>query len=514
MKRQLGIHTKLLSIVGLLTGISIALVISTWTFLSDQKGDASTINIAGRQRMLSQKLTKEALLLANGATAQREALRSTLALLETSHRALMEGDAKLGLGPTTDAAALAQMQPVDKLAKALAQQARIVMDREPKSAEFDAALQALVAASAPFVVEMNKAVDLYQQSADRKLTMLQTGLAIGAAVAGLISVLTWLVMGAVVTRPIERVAAELNAATQQTLSASQQVSASSQALAQASSEQAANLEETSSAIEEISTLTQQNASSALKAEGLVDHASASVKGSADAMERMVAAINAIKESSDKTAMIVRTIDEIAFQTNLLALNAAVEAARAGDAGRGFAVVAEEVRNLAIRSAEAARDTSSLIADSQDRAHQGVAMSSEVKALLAKTETSVQEVHTLMRELSAASRQQEKGLTEINQATSQMDQVVQGNAATAEQTAAAAEELSAQAESMAAIVRNMMRFVRGGNGGAVHGAAAFQGIEAGHAQALAGPAPHPGHPVHPGHPGHPVHQGQPARLKLQ
>src|SRR5262249_12105503 len=129
-------------------------------------------------------------------------------------------------------------------------------------------------------------------------------------------------------------------------------------------EQAASVEETSASLEEIAGMTRQNAEHAANVEDLARRTQDTTKRGGEAMTRMEAAIQSIKEGSDKTAKIIKTIDEIAFQTNLLALNAAVEAARAGDAGRGFAVVAEEVRSLAIRSAEAAKDTSSLIDDSQ------------------------------------------------------------------------------------------------------------------------------------------------------
>ncbi|HUJ76070.1 MAG TPA: methyl-accepting chemotaxis protein, partial [bacterium] len=224
--------------------------------------------------------------------------------------------------------------------------------------------------------------------------------------------------------------------------------------------QAASLQETSSSIAEISSHTRANAESATQTEGLVDQVSHNVEGSVQALERMVAAIKGIKAASDKTAQIVRTINEIAFQTNLLALNAAVEAARAGDAGRGFAVVAEEVRNLAIRCATAANDTSGLIADSQERSQQGVTVTEEVSGLLVKTRSSVGQVRAIMKDLAESSRKQQVALTEISAAVEEMDKSVQSNAATSEETAAAAEELASQAESMGGMVHELMTLVRG------------------------------------------------------
>jgi len=179
------------------------------------------------------------------------------------------------------------------------------------------------------------------------------------------------------------------------------------------------------------------------------------------MVQMAEAIGAIKESADRTARIVKTIDEIAFQTNLLALNAAVEAARAGDAGRGFAVVAEEVRNLATRSATAAKDTGTLIENSQQRAGQGVSATERVKGLLEAIRAAVEEAHVLIEGVSRTSEDQRRGVNAISAAFGQMDEVTQSAAASAEQTAASAEELSAQADSMRAMVNQLHRLVRGG-----------------------------------------------------
>ena len=156
------------------------------------------------------------------------------------------------------------------------------------------------------------------------------------------------------------------------------------------------------------------------------------------------AIQKIKASSDETAKIIKTIDEIAFQTNLLALNAAVEAARAGEAGMGFAVVAEEVRNLAMRSAEAAKNTAELIDGSQTNADNGVAVTTEVSEILKEIAVSSQKVKQLIGEVSAASDEQAQGINQVNAAITQMDQVTQSSAANAEESASASEELSSQA----------------------------------------------------------------------
>ncbi len=185
------------------------------------------------------------------------------------------------------------------------------------------------------------------------------------------------------------------------------------------------------------------------------------------MSRMSEAIGEIKRSSDETAKIVKTIDEIAFQTNLLALNAAVEAARAGDAGKGFAVVAEEVRNLAMRSAEAAKDTSALIEGSQKNADNGVTVTEEAAKSLREITDNIQKVAQLVGEVTAASNEQSEGIDQINTAVAQLDKVTQSSAANAEESASASEEMSGQAQELKAAVGTLVALVGGagsnGNG---------------------------------------------------
>jgi methyl-accepting chemotaxis protein len=170
-------------------------------------------------------------------------------------------------------------------------------------------------------------------------------------------------------------------------------------------------------------------------------------------------------SSDETAKIIKTIDEIAFQTNILALNAAVEAARAGEAGMGFAVVADEVRNLAQRSAQAAKETATKIEGSLTRTTQGVEISAKVAASLDEITAKVRQVDELVAEVAGASREQTEGITQINIAVGQMDKVTQSNAANAEESAAAAEELNAQAETMKQSVGELQQLVDGHRQGA-------------------------------------------------
>lgn len=264
----------------------------------------------------------------------------------------------------------------------------------------------------------------------------------------------------VVIRPIKGVIRSLRESSSRVKSASQQVSASGQELAEGANEQAANLEEVAASMEQMSSMVNQNAAHTEEANGLAQSARQDAEKGVEAMERMSEAIEQIKVSSDEMAKIIKTIDDIAFQTNLLALNAAVEAARAGEAGKGFAVVAEEVRNLAQRSADAARSTSDLIEESQQKSDRGVAVSHEVAAVLTKITESSGNMATLIQEIAAASREQSDGIVQINNALSHLDQLTQRNSANAEESAASGEELAHEDANMRSVIDELIQMVEG------------------------------------------------------
>ncbi len=238
---------------------------------------------------------------------------------------------------------------------------------------------------------------------------------------------------------------------EQVTSASGQIASSSQQVAEGASEQASSLEETSSSLEEMSGMTKQNADNTQQAKGLSENTRASADKGADAMSKMMDSMGKIKSAAEGTAEIIKDINEIAFQTNLLALNAAVEAARAGDAGRGFAVVAEEVRNLAGRAKDAAKNTEELIKQSVSLADDGEKISTDVNGNLTEIVESVGKVTDLVGEITVASQEQSRGIDQVNKAMAQMDKVVQQSAANSEESSSAAEELSGQAQELAAMV---------------------------------------------------------------
>jgi len=288
----------------------------------------------------------------------------------------------------------------------------------------------------------------------------------GLAIAIVVAILLGVVITRGITGPLTRVITSLTSNSEQVGAAAGQVAQSSQGMAAGVSEQASSLEETSASLEELTSMTKQNAENATQAKSLANVANSCADKGVVAMKKMSTAIDDIKKSSDETAKIIKTIDEIAFQTNLLALNAAVEAARAGDAGKGFAVVAEEVRNLAQRSAEAAKSTSAMIEGSVHNSENGVQISREVEESLGEIAQAAGRVNNLVGEIAAASNEQARGIEQINTAISQMDQVTQKNAAESEESAAAAEELTAQAHEMTRMVGELVSMVRGANG--MHG----------------------------------------------
>jgi signal transduction histidine kinase len=258
--------------------------------------------------------------------------------------------------------------------------------------------------------------------------------------------------------PIGRVIASLREGSARMAAASDQISSASRSLADGASEQAASLEETSASLEEIASMTRRNADNAREAKELATQMRGAADTGADDMREMSIAMEALKNSSDNISKIIKTIDEIAFQTNILALNAAVEAARAGEAGMGFAVVAEEVRNLAQRSAQAARETAEKIEDSVEKSRAGAGLGARVETRLAEIVRRAREVDELVAGIATASREQSQGINQVNTAVTQMDKVTQGNAATAEESASASEELEHQAQALEWAVVDLVALV--------------------------------------------------------
>ncbi len=277
---------------------------------------------------------------------------------------------------------------------------------------------------------------------------------------------------------LRKLVADIVNASQNLSQAVSEISSGNQNLSQRTSEQASSLEEIASTIEEATATIKQNADNAQETNALANRAAEMADQGGGLAEEAVGSINDINDSSKKIGEIISVINEIAFQTNLLALNAAVEAARAGEQGRGFAVVAGEVRNLAQRSGNAAKEISELIKDSQSRVERGTELVNKSGEALREIIESIRKVSQMVSEIAAASDEQKQGIDQINTAVTEMDTMTQQNASLVEETASASEEMASQAQELLSMVQQF-KLEEDGNGRGAFSADTGTGRTAGH-----------------------------------
>jgi methyl-accepting chemotaxis protein len=320
-----------------------------------------------------------------------------------------------------------------------------------------AANKVLEAAQGTSAANMEK-TNSVAEDAVNSLSTAATVMLIGLGAAALLGCLLGFFITRSITKPINRIVQTLTEGSLMVAEASNQVNASATSLAEGASEQASSLEETSSALEEMASMTRNNAENAKQANQLVQTTHDAAKRSEAAKGQLDSAMTGINESSAQISKIIKVIEEIAFQTNLLALNAAVEAARAGEHGKGFAVVAEEVRNLAQRAAEAARETTGLIDTSVARAREGTEVAKGFGQAIGIIVENVSKISNLVSGITQASEEQSRGVDQINVAVGEMDKVTQQIAASSEESASAVEELSAQASTVADQSKDLAKVV--------------------------------------------------------
>ncbi|MEA1921218.1 MAG: methyl-accepting chemotaxis protein [Pseudomonadota bacterium] len=289
----------------------------------------------------------------------------------------------------------------------------------------------------------------------------QKSIMVGIAGALVAIVLIYFLISRQVITPIDRLSGSLNEGADQVSSAAGEVSSTSQLLAEGSSQQASDLQQTNLSFSEIEKKARDNADHSVKADQLVNETITMITSVRSSMNEMIDSMEKIKDASQKTQKIIKTIDEIAFQTNLLALNAAVEAARAGEAGAGFAVVADEVRNLAGRSAEAAKETSLMIAETMESVNQGAEVLEKTNSDFAAVDEGATKTQVIIGEITENSNAQSESLITISSSLTKIDNITQQNAASSEEAAAASEELSAQAEEMKGMLNQFQTMIKGG-----------------------------------------------------
>jgi len=341
------------------------------------------------------------------------------------------------------------------------QQVGIHQGEGDKQAAVEAIVPMSLGSLTPWSIDISAPKEVVTAKADKQMRAAMadiwtmSGIGLVLAVIGLAVI--WF-MARSIARPIHNIISSLGESAEQVNSASDQLSSSSQKLAEGSSEQASSLEETSSSLEEMSSQTKQNADNARAAKQSRDEAYESLQSAHQAMEETVQAMSRISSSGEEIGKVIKTIDDIAFQTNLLALNAAVEAARAGEAGKGFAVVAEEVRNLAQRTSEEAKNTQSMIESTVSEINSGSQLLDKTKEAFETVVSENKKVASLIDEITASSEEQAKGVEQVNNAVAEMDKVVQQNASDAEESSSAAQELSSQADQLDRMVRQLEAIV--------------------------------------------------------
>jgi hypothetical protein len=446
--------------------------------IREQHAEKDIVNLAGRQSMLTQKYYKEyinELIFAKSEDKDfgKDSFLKTKEIFDTTLTALINGgyasqDLEMTkvviIPPTTDPEVKSKLLEVKQLWDSTHESLYKLKEVEPNSAEYIAAYDDAYNSANVTMKAMNEAVNMYQANSERKMAMLLwiQGGAVGIVL--LVIGLGWFLFSSPLIRLLKEIAEKLTQSSEQVASATAQLQASSQALARGASEQAASIEETSASMEEMASMTKENADNSKEAGQIASLCHLTAESGNRTVKEMNNAMQAINSSNRKIGEILKVIDGIAFQTNLLALNAAVEAARAGEQGKGFAVVAEEVRNLAQRSAAAAKDTHVLIEDCVSKVEVGTKLSEKCKNVFSGIVTNVNKVGGLTSGISTASQEQSDGIDQVSKAVHNMDQVTQHNASSAEETASASEELAAQAQSLMGQVKMLTAMVGGADNG--------------------------------------------------
>lgn len=457
------LSTKLTGILGVFFIIAIVNAAVIFLVVQQQKANGRAINLAGRQRMLSQKMSKESFVLLTAATAEEKEkgiadITKTSALFDKTLKGLIHGDPEQGLAPCTDKKVLQKLDEVTALWSPFYQEIKTLMGAGPDTPDGQQALSAIKAKNIPLLNTMNEGVMLFEASNNLDVILVIQGLLLMLTLLTVIA--AWFFTRKMIINPLKHFSATLDASAEDISLAASTVASGAETIADQASNQAAAVEESSASLEEITAISKQNADNTAAANTHMQETQDIVEKAHTYMAQMKKSMEDISVSGQEISKIIKTIDEIAFQTNLLSLNAAVEAARAGEAGAGFAVVADEVRNLALRAAEAAKNTSGLIESVVKKINDGSQLVEKSTTAFDEVAVSSKKVATLTNEIVRSIQEQSGGISQISIAINEMDNVTQQNAATSEESASAAKDMHVQSQHLLGIVDELTTLVEG------------------------------------------------------
>ncbi len=463
MRTQVTLNTKLTGVLAMFFLIGLVNAVIITSVVSQQKATSRAINLAGRQRMLSQKMTKEVFLAHDAENAvelkERVAeIEKTVALFDTTLRGLLMGDAGQGLKAVGDEATRQKLLAGQGLWQEFSGAIKSFLAKPKDSPEQLASLALIRTKNLPLMKCMDEAVTLYEKSNDLNTVIVIQGVLLLIITFTTISGLIFIRRS--ITGPLKTLARTLGQSSTNIEGLAGTVAAAATSIADNASSQAAAAEESSASLEEISSMTRQNAEHSTTANAEMQHTKEIAEKANTFMQEMNTAMGDILSASQETQKIVKTIDEIAFQTNLLSLNAAVEAARAGEAGAGFAVVADEVRNLALRSADSAKNTSELIENIVARIENGSSLVERATTTFREVAAGAGKVATLLNEITHANNEQSIGISQITIGIHAVDQNSQANAAISEEAASSAAEMHHESRQLNAIVSQLVQVVEG------------------------------------------------------
>ncbi len=465
MGNKLSLSAKLTIILLTFLAIGIVNSITIYMVVSTQIENARAINLAGRQRMLTQKMSKEAYMFIikaeNGddLAKHRQKIRGTMGLFDATLSGLMNGSDEQGLQAASAKDVVAGLQDVHRAWQGFKVHFETLLTMNDPSS--DAGYQALGAISSqniPLLKAMNHTVGLYEKNNNANKTII--GQVILLVVMVVVCVVSWLFTRKLIVKPLLSSNTLLTRCAKTMQDASIMLNSSASLMAKRTSDQAASLEESAASLEEITAISKNNTENTVETNVLVQDTQSVIVNVDSLMKRMSGSMAEISESGQEIRKVVKTIDEIAFQTNLLALNAAVEAARAGEAGAGFAVVADEVRNLAMRAAQAAGDTTELIAGVLQRIEDGTTLVNSSTTSFEDVSDRSAKVASLTLEMKESITEQDIGIKQINSAINQMDQATQKNSATAGESADLALNMKRDVEELMFIAAQVSTLING------------------------------------------------------